>query len=92
MTQETTEQTRDALLDRALTDALRPVPELPTELMQRTGRRARGAFLRPGEGTLSLRGMLHFWQSAGIAAVVLLAGLAYAAVEGIQIAMIFGGG
>lgn len=86
----TTEQ-EDARLDAALRDALGPVPELPTELMQRTGRRARGAFPRPGEGTLSVRGLLLFWQSAGVAAVVLLAGLAYAAVEGIQMAMIFGG-
>lgn len=84
------EQT-DNEIDRALRDALAPVPELPTVLMQRTGRRARGILPRPGEGTLSLRGMLYFWQSAGVAAVVLLAGIAYAAVEGIQIAMIFGG-
>ncbi len=93
MTPDTTDGTKDdAQHDRALMDALGPVPDLPTELMQRTGRRARGAFPRPGEGTLSMRGMLHFWQSAGIAAVVLLAGIAYAAVEGIQIAIIFGGG
>jgi hypothetical protein len=87
----TTETTTDEKLDRALRDALGPVPELPTELMQRTGRRARGAFPRPGEGTLSVRGMLYFWQSAGIAAVVLLAGIAYSAALGIQMAQIFGG-
>lgn len=86
-----TTEHEDTRLDAALRDALGPVPELPAELMQRTGRRARGAFPRPGEGTLSVRGLLFFWQSAGVAAVVLLAGLAYAAVEGIQMARIFGG-
>ena len=87
----TTETTTDTKLDRALTDALGPVPDLPTELMQRTGRRARGAFPRPGEGTVSLRGLLYFWQSAGVASVVLLAGIAYTAALGVQMAMIFGG-
>lgn len=92
MTPETTDQKLDgAMRDALITEALGPVPELPTELMQRTGRRARGAFPRPGEGTLSLRGMLYFWQSAGVASVVLLAGIAYTAALGIQMAMIFGG-
>ncbi len=87
-----TPETTDEKLDRALADALGPTPELPTELMQRTARRARGVYPRPGEGTVSLRGMLYFWQSAGVAALVLLAGLAYTAALGAQMAAIFVGG
>jgi hypothetical protein len=86
-----TSRDEDDRLDAELREAMGATPELPAELMQRTGRRARGALSRPGEGTLSIRGLLHFWQSAGIAAVVLLAGIAYGVLEGIQMAQIFGG-
>lgn len=92
MSERPTTPREDERLDRALRDALGPVPELPTALMQRTGRRARAVLRRPGEGTFSLRGFSFFLEGSGIAVVVLLAGLYYAGALGLQLAHIFGGG
>lgn len=75
----------------ALRSALENVEPLPTKLAHATARRARSAVLRPGEGTLSVRGVAYFSESTGVAALVLLAGGFYAVVKAMQIATLFMG-
>ena len=77
-------------LDEALRAALGTTPELPAELAARTARRARGVLRRPGEGTLSLRGLAYFADDVGLAALVLLGGVVYAGAFGMQLVVLFG--
>jgi hypothetical protein len=78
-------------LDEAVRGALQAVTPLPTALAQTTARRGRSALMRPGEGTLSVRGARYFTESTGMAALVLLAGLSYAIIEAMRAGVIYGG-
>ena len=87
---EDTPERDDAALQRELSAAL-AVPELDAGLSQRTQRAARAAAWRPGEGTLSWRGLGHAWSTAGLPALLVIAGLAYTYQAWLQLLRIFVG-
>jgi hypothetical protein len=86
-----TSDEKERALDETIRAALGQAESLPKLLDQSTLRRARGALLRPGEGTLSIRGAWYFTESAGMATLVLLAGFSYAVIEAIRASAIYGG-
>jgi hypothetical protein len=68
-----------------------PAPELDPRVRDRVLRVAKAELRRPGEGTLSLRGLGLAWESALAPAVVVLAGAAYTLGAALTIAHTFVG-
>ena len=66
-------------------------PPIDPSLRDRALRNARAELRRPGEGTLSLRGVGLAWETSRAPLVVLLAGAAYTVGAAWQLASIFTG-
>lgn len=66
-------------------------PAIDPSLRDRALRAARAELRRPGEDTLSLRGLGLAWETAIAPLVVLLAGAAYTVGAAWQLASIFAG-
>lgn len=66
-------------------------PAIDPSLRDRALRAARAELRRPGEGTLSLRGVGLAWETAFAPLVLLLAGAAYTVGAAWQLARIFAG-
>jgi hypothetical protein len=83
----------EPIADHAVSEKLAqlPSPAVDPSLRDRTLRRARAELRRPGEGTVSLRGLGLAWETALAPAIVLLAGAAYTIGAVLQIASIFAG-
>ena len=82
----------EPLADHALSQKLSglSVPAIDGAFSARVQRKARGELRQPGEGSLSIRGLLFSWETALAPAVVLLAGAAYTVGAIIQLAAIYG--